>query len=458
MLGTTLTLWISPAGNTARQPVDGESPAGMRTRSSDRDLQRIPDVEDRADRHNQLVGAERAEGFRNQGAAAAKKGIMQALADAAAIASRQDQLEFYRGLYGVWADVDPVSALDYAQANFQAGQLRSDSVGIAMNKWADENPREAWIWADQHLEGPLKDRALTDLMIGWSRRAPEQAATWLASTGLTSQPMVNALASTWAEAHPDKAAEWAGNLTPGPVKETAQVAVAGEIAKEDPSKAADIFAPEIASGENLNLVISIADIWASTDPAEAAGWVDRMPDGPSKNEAAAVLATIWAASDIHAAVTWSNAITDDETRRQVISHIGTTWGAIEPVAALDWLGTLPAGESTDGVTGALYSWAGTDPEGMKTWIDDSVGDPMVDRARRSLGDVLAQSSTPDAMDLALGMTSAVARDETLVRYFREWRKTDDESAQDWLQVNWSTLPDTAQRQLAAEQGKLVIKR
>jgi hypothetical protein len=186
--------------------------------------------------------------------------------------------------------------------------------------------------------------------------------------------------------------------------------------------------------------------------------VESLPDGPAKNEAAATLATVWAASDIKAAVAWSESITDADTRRQVIAHIGTTWGAIEPESALQWLGTLPAQQSSDGITGAMYSWAGTDPAGMQEWIKQSDPGSLTDRARQSLGDVLTQTNQPDAMTLALGMSSEVARNESLARYFREWRKRDDAAAQEWLQSNWSTLPASAQTQLAAVQGKAVISK
>lgn len=464
LLGTTLTWWFAPGGKSVESFGPAASANSPETRSPARGSalkprvggSLVPPQPDAASAQEELSAQERAEKFRNAGAAAARGNIRSALTEAAAISSRADQLDFYRGLYGVWATLDPVAALDFAQANFPAGQLLSDTVGIAMNKWADKDPREAWVWADQHLSGPLKDRALTDLMIGWSRRAPQQAADWLGSTGLTSQPLFNALAATWAETDPVAAAKWAAALPAGHAKDTAVVGVAGAWAANDPQAAAANYTAELAKGKDLNLAISIADVWATTDPAATAKWLADLPEGATKNEAAATLATVWAASDIKAAVAWSASISDADTRRQVIAHIGTTWGAIEPVAALDWLNSLPSAQSTDGVTGALYSWAGTDPVGMQDWISQSAAGSLTDRARQSLGDVLSETNQPDAMTLALGMSSEIARNEALARYFREWRKTNDAAAQDWLQTNWSSLPATAQTQLGAEQAKVAI--
>jgi hypothetical protein len=463
LLGTTLTWWLAPGGGSNDTFAPLASANGPETRSSARgpalkpraDGSGIPKSPDHGSASEESTGLERAEKFRNAGANAARRNLQAALTEAAGISSRADQLEFYRGLYSVWTASDPLAALDFAQANFPAGQLLSDTIGIAMNKWADKDPRGAWVWADQHLAGPLKDRALTDLMIGWSRRSPQQAADWLTSTGLTSQPLFNALATTWAETDPTAAAKWAAALPAGHARDTAVVGVAGAWAANDPKAAADHYSSELAKGKDLNLAIAIADVWATTDPAATAKWLAELPEGATKNEAAATLATVWAASDIRAAVAWSESISDADTRRQVIAHIGTTWGAIEPVAALEWLNSLPTAQATDGVTGALYSWAGTDPVGMQDWVNQSAAGSLTDRARQSLGDVVTETNPPDALSLALGMNSEIARNETLARYFREWRKRDDAAAQDWLQTHWSILPATAQTQLATVQGKAV---
>ncbi len=58
----------------------------------------------------------RGEHFRKAGADAARRDVAAALQQAYSIPNRQDQLDFYRGLYSVWSEEDPVAALDNAQA------------------------------------------------------------------------------------------------------------------------------------------------------------------------------------------------------------------------------------------------------------------------------------------------------------------------------------------------------
>jgi hypothetical protein len=400
-----------------------------------------------------LGALDRSAHFRASGGKNAENDLYGALDAASGIESAKDRADYLRGVFSKWAEEDPEGALNHAVNSLEAGQLQSDAIGIAIQKWGEANPREAWLWAEKSLAGPVKERALTDLMIGWTRRNPQAAADWLASTGLTSQPLFSALPGVWAEADPAAALLWARTLPAGKARDTAEVAIANTVAYNDPKAAAEMFSDKVESGENAALAITIADIWSATDPAAAAEWVKKMAEGPGKTEAATTLATVWAASDIHAAVAWSESISDSGMRRQVISNIGTSWGAISPQDALAWLGTLPPDVATDGISGAMYSWAGTDPVGLREWIDDGQGSLYNDQARQSLADVLSQEAIPEAMDLAIDMHSEVARDAALARYFAEWRKRDDASAQEWLQSSWFKLPNSAQQTLGKVQGR-----
>jgi hypothetical protein len=457
MAGAAVTWWTA----TERTPTDdfANSREGLpNRRPSARNLalnERVDGRNGAPEKSDPLtLGAlDRSAHFREAGGIAADHDLRGALDDAAEITSAKDRADYLRGVFAKWAESDPEGALNHAIGAMEAGQLQSDAIGIAIQQWAQDHPREAWLWAEKSLTGPLKERALTDLMMGWTRRNPQEAADWVASTGLTSQPLFSALPGVWAEADPTAALAWARTLPPGKARDTAEVAIANTVAHNDPLAAAEMFADRMESGDNAALAITIADIWSATDPAAAADWVANMAEGPGKIEAAATLATVWAATDIQAAVSWSQSITDDSMRRQVISNIGTSWGAIDPHDALAWLGTLPPDVSTDGVTGAMYSWAGTDPVGLRQWIDEVPENPMADRARQSLADVLSQEAIPEAMDVAIGMQSTVARDAALARYFAEWRKRDDASAQDWLESNWATLPDTARQSLGNIQGR-----
>lgn len=400
----------------------------------------------------------KARALRDAGAAAARGDVAEALRIGADIESDQEELDFHRGLFGAWAESDPLAALQHARANFPPGLLQTEAISIGINKWGGENPREAWIWAEQNLSGPLKEQALSDLMIGWTRRSPDVAANWLANTGYTSQPLFSAVARTWAEEAPEEAAAWAESIADDVLQETVEVSVASEWARQDPEEAAAHFEAEVEADTGVDLATAITQIWGTTDPLATAEWIATLDAGPGRNEAASVLATVWAATDIGNAVQWASTLPDPSMREQVITHIGTTWGAIEPGKALDWLATLPPSEAFGGVQGAFDSWAATDPIGLRGYIDQSPSDASTDLARRSLADVLTDSDVSAAMDLALGMAGSDARSDALGRYYRHWRKLDEPSAQEWVSANAVRLDQTARDRLAREAQARIIPR
>lgn len=455
--GSGVTVLVSSLG---REP-QVVSASSISSRSGIHDSQQLKHDAAKTDPASSLVEAvkienleERASTLRELGAAAADIDPGTALQQAACLDSEQDKLDFLRGIYGEWSNTDPLAALDYAKSSFPAGLARSETIGIAVNKWAAKDPRAAWMWADGNLSGPLKEQAFTDVLTGWTRKAPAAAAQWLASAGVKSQPLVSAVARTWAEQDPQAAVAWAESLPDKSAQQSTIVATAGPWLTEHPQEAAEHFTPEVSKADGGILATVIADIWGTTDPAATSVWISQLPPGPGKDEAAATLATVWAASDIHAAVNWCDAITDAGVRKQVITHIATTWGAIEPDSALEWLSSLPSSLASDGVVGAYNSWAATDATGLRDWLDASPPAPEMDVARTALAEVLAATDILSSMDIAFQLFSPDNRDNAIARYYRYWRKTDDASAQEWLQLNWNSLEVTTRQRLTMEQRRV----
>ena len=401
---------------------------------------------------------QRAASLRDAGAEAAKKDPARAISLGASLTTDQDKLEFLRGIYASWSLSDPVAALDYAKSSMPAGMARTEAIGIAVNKWAAKDPRAAWLWSEENLNGSVKEQAQIDVLIGWTRKTPEAAAQWFVSSGYTSPTLAGVLAATYAEQKPREAFDWARSLRDPAVRRPAIDASARPWLEQNPTEAIPALEPIISTPEGADLPIVIADVWGTTDPAATAEWIKTLPDSSAKNEAAATLATVWAANDINAAVAWSGTLTDEATRRQVITHIGTTWGAIEPDGALAWLYSLPGDLAKDGVIGAFHSWAATDATGLREWVDENPPAAEMDVARMALAEVLADSDIGSSMDLVFQLSSATNRDNAAARYFRHWRRTDDAAAQDWLKQNWSSLEPSTRQRLTVEQQRHLVSR
>lgn len=379
--------------------------------------------------------------------------IQEALQRAAGLQSEQEKLTLYRKIFKAWAEKDPEGALAYAKQHFQPGLIQSEVIGLALNTWGTQDPRAAWLWADENLEGTLRDRSQNDVLIGWTRKSPAAAAEWLSSTGVTSQSLHAAVARTWAERDPAAALQWAGKIESAKLRRATESLVANMWASDQPARAAQLVRarPDLAA--------AIAYGGGQIEPKIIGDAIKALPASPEKTAAASALISTWSAQNPDAALGWAMDITDLESRRQAITQYGTTVGATDPGKALGELAKLPAAETSDAVIGAFNSWAATDPVGLRDYVNSNAKPtPGMDQARLSLADVYSDTDVAASMQLSLGLSSPVGRDDALAHYFRHWRKVDDTSAQDWLTQNWATLPVGTQNRLVQEQNRVVVPR
>lgn len=425
----------------AVSPAPGSNPAAT-SRRADHGvrLEQILAADDREHKTTDL---------RRLGSDAALQDEAAALRLVAGIRSQSDRADFMKGIVEGMAERNPRAAAEFSLANLSKGALQAEALRLSLGKWGSAAPRDAYAWAAEKLNGPVKEEAINALVSNWAAKSPEAAARWFEETGSTSQPLLASLISGWAST-PETAraaAGWVETLPEGDIRTAGRVLAAAEWARQEPAAAAANYpnpAPELAS--------VLADIWGTSQPAEAARWIQQLPPGAAREEAAGTLATVWAASDITAAAAWSASLSDAAVRGAAVEHVATTWGAIDPDKAIGWLASQPADMQPRGYTGAYNSWAGTDPAGLSDWITQLPANSEADIARRSLAEVRLPADPASAMDLALGMTAA-SQPDAAGRYFRQWRRTDDGAAQEWLQQHWTSLTPEAQSRLAKEQAR-----
>ncbi len=376
-----------------------------------------------------------------------------ALALAAGMASEKEKLAHYRKIFKTWAETDPEGALFYAKSSFPAGLMQSETIGIALNIWGARDPRSAWNWAEENLDGTLRDRAQNDVIIGWTRKSPATAATWLTSSSSSSQPLHAAVARTWAERDPAAALAWAGQIQNEKLRSSTEKLVATLWASDQPSRAAQLIA------SRPDLAAAIVRGAGPVEPVLISKVVATMPNSPAKTEATNELVSTWTATQPDTAFSWALKIQDPEARRQAIAQIGTTWGATDPGAALVELQKLPDADTADAIIGAFNSWAATDPVGLQQYVTENPNPmPGMDQARLSLADMYSDTDVAASLNLSLGLSSPVGREDAIAHYYRHWRKVDDASAQDWLSQTWNTLAPSVQNRLGQEQNRTIAPR
>jgi hypothetical protein len=80
---------------------------------------------------------------------------------------------------------------------------------------------------------------------------------------------------------------------------------------------------------------------------------------------------------------------------------------------------------------------------MEKWINSQPANSITDQARLSLGEVQLDRAPTAAMRTAQGIADPAERNDTLVKFYRYWRKRDAIGAAAWLQT--SGTPEIRQR-------------
>jgi hypothetical protein len=79
---------------------------------------------------------------------------------------------------------------------------------------------------------------------------------------------------------------------------------------------------------------------ARNDPAYAAQWVDRFPEGKLKEQAQSSLISQWSHSDPAAAATWMSSIPAGDNRERIVQNFVNSVAYQDPKLAWTWAQTI----------------------------------------------------------------------------------------------------------------------
>gem|GEM_PF-4662710 len=174
---------------------------------------------------------------------------------------------------------------------------------------------------------------------------------------LASKPSREELARDAVERYgqdPDKAVDWAQSLaTPGE-RETALLAVVGELVRDRPRLALELAAELPKSTERDDTLERAMREWASLEP--------------------------------EAAVEWAKAVADETLRLRLLGGAALGWSQTQPVeAATLAIDELPPGRPLDDLlVGIVQRWGQREPEAAAAWVADFPEGPLKDAAEASL--------------------------------------------------------------------------
>lgn len=259
-------------------------------------------------------------------------------------------------LFKAWAMIDPRAAVDTA-ISFHDPALRATAISATIETVP---PASAGTVAAALLHAPddrsfARGALLTKTLIKWSQADPAAAANMLNSSEAE---------SAWASASDGRPA-----LV---VVTEAFGTVAQNYASTDPAAALRWAASLHDRNRSEFANHGAVEAWWQTDPAAAANYALAHADDAAGQNMAATIAQSMAAEDPEKAQNWANQIQNPQARTHAQTGIAIGLARTDPARALGLAIALPPGEDQQtALTIAVHEWMMRDPNGAQAWIQQS---------------------------------------------------------------------------------------
>lgn len=339
-----------------------------------------------------------------------------------------DKQEFAEALLREWGKKSASAALAACSA-LAAGELRATGMAAAISAWAESEPDKATAWAAAHLTGSARQTALAKAAEAWAQRDPQGAANWALqnASSIAGATVIKEVMNHWAAIDPKGGAEWCAQLPAGSFRDTAMEEVITEWADQFPSETAAWLAKQ---PDAAKLSALLANTWAKSDPKGAAAWVQALPAGQARSDAALDIAATWSAADPAQALSWIDTAIGDPAEKQTLTTAAVqSWAADEPASALIWSRQRNDTASSEAV---LDQWAGAQPETLETFVQSQPKNVNVDAELSHLANGIADTRPSDAIANAMSIQDPTLQGQAIRRVYDYWRGRDAAAAQQWL--------------------------
>ncbi|MDB6078388.1 MAG: hypothetical protein JWO82_2135 [Akkermansiaceae bacterium] len=197
-------------------------------------------------------------------------------------------------------------------------------------------------------KGELADheRAFHELLPGLVRRHPAAAADFAGSleNGPLRDEMMRRVAQYWTERDPVAAQKWAEGLREPHERSSVLSDVCYQLAQQDP-KRATLLADEKGLGDFTGGVLeNLAQQWAVREPSEALAWVSGREPGEERDQLLSRVALVLAkTAPAEAASLVVKEIPAGEAQSEAVISVLYQWSRSEPREALAWVELFPEG-------------------------------------------------------------------------------------------------------------------
>ena len=271
----------------------------------------------------------------------------------------------YSLLLSAWAQVDPLSALDYAKENTNGGFAR-DTI---LTTWAGKDPEAAVLWAKANFDGEGANPYIPGIIRGLAGVDPIRATELLASMPRSEERGrgLDFMLPHLLQQSPEAARSWIVGLKDDALRDGAMMRAAPQLASSDPAGTAKwlLDNPGDAAKRRMD---DVYGIWASADQQAALASLNALPAGETRSDALRGVVRSITTEDPAAGLALMNRVPGDVTDDVVRDFVWHSFGNDPALAANQISRITDQRERDQTYRRALGEWMRRDAPAATTWI------------------------------------------------------------------------------------------
>ncbi|MFU8893878.1 MAG: hypothetical protein ACNA8L_09645 [Luteolibacter sp.] len=280
----------------------------------------------------------------------------------------QDRMGEYAMLLTAWAKADPITALEYAQANTQGDYAR----GTILGAWAAADPEAAIRWATANHTGDGPNPHLAGIIRGLAAQDPARATELLTSMPRSAErgQALDGILPHLIASGADAIRNWINSLSDDSLRNGALERAAVRLAAMDPAMAVDMLIanPGQATDRRLGDVFST---WAGQNQAGALVSMQSLPAGDLRSNALGGIVSNAARQNPQAALALLDAYPGDVNDSVIRSAAWSSFRQDPSVSA-----NLISRYSDPRAQSRMYRrtlnvWLDRDPDAARAWIQSN---------------------------------------------------------------------------------------
>ena len=286
-----------------------------------------------------------------------------------------DRMDEYAMLLSAWAKLDPLAALEYANANTGSPFARQTILAT----WSQTDPDAAIRWAEANYDGNGANPWLVGVIRGIASTDPMRATELMNSLPYSRErgDALSALLPSILAMGPDATRQWVSSLPDERLRAGAMDRVINQLAKADPQGTVDwmLTNPGRTTDKKLDDVFYQ---WMKSDDSGALAYYQNLPAGSERSNALRGIVNAMANEDPRTAAAFLDSHATD-ANDHVFEQFAWNSFHKEPGLAVDYIGQIQNRKDRDKMyRRALDAWLRRDENAALSWIQTHpLPDPVV---------------------------------------------------------------------------------